>query len=1791
MWLSPRLRKSFRQPFASRRGQGFKTKPRRDQSPLLLERLEGRDLPSISAVGIPRPTFILHNAQPEAAPSGLGFTPDQLRTAYGINSISFQNSTVTGDGTGQTIAITDYYNQPNIVGDVNAFDQNVYLSAADKSSGTTLFTRFGGASSFLTVYDQNGNVINPSATTVPNAPKGGWGVEISLDVEWAHSIAPAAKIDLVECATSLFTGTVTAAGLPGVSAVSMSWSGAEASGESSLDGDFIHAGVTFLAATGDNGAPGGYPAYSPNVVAVGGTSLTLNADNTWAAETGWSGSGGGTSLYESEPAYQAGVQTTGFRTIPDVSMDADPNTGVVVYDSYDFGAGSPWVGVGGTSLATPCWAGLVAITNQGRALAGTALLNASSPTQALTLLYNLPSTDFHDNLGGSNGSSNAGITNPALYNTITGLGSPITNTLVPDLAAAGVITISPSTLPGGQVGVAYSQTITASQGVGDTTLTVTTLPPGLTSSPSPDQLVISGMPTTGGTYSFTVQATDTAGHSSSQNYTLKISTSVSGPLVVTSTSPLSSVTGSLPWAVAQADGDGNGQAVLIEFASGAGQPFASAQTITLQGTLALNNTTTGESITILGPAAGLTIQGGGSGSNFAVFSVAAGTTATLQGLTISNGFVSSSGGGINNAGTLTLNSDLVTGNSAIVFGGGIYSATGSTLTVTNTTVSHNNATATASQQGYGAGVFDWGTMTLSDDTFNNNTAGNVGGGVYNAGVTTVNNCTFVANTAVFGGGIGNQSSLTVQFSTISRNTAVSGGKGGGIANISNQTLQDSIVSGNTSSINPDVYGAITTDKGHNLFGTALRNKTFGTGDLFSNAPGLGNLANNGGPTQTVALQSGSPAIGKGATIAGITTDQRGQSRAATPDMGAYEFNVPAPAVTSVSPATGPAAGGTQVTISGTSLGSAAIVAVDFGPNNPATIVSDTGGTLVVIDPAGTGAVDITVTTAGGTSATSPLDVFTYTGSTNGTTTSVQSSQNPSVFGQSVSFTATVSPTSGSNTPSGTVTFMDGNNAVDTETLSGGTATYTTSALAVGSHSITVVYNGDANDSGSTSQALSETVNQAGTTTVLADTVTTVFGQNVTFTATVSVNSPGMGTPGSGTVTFFDGGSQIGTGSVSGGVATYSTSSLSVGSHTITASYGGDDVDFLASPTSGSVTQTVNQAATTTALAATVSSVFGQSVTFTATVSVDSPGAGTPDSGTVTFFDSGSEIGTGSVSGGAATYSTSSLSVGSHTITASYGGDGVDFLASPTSDSVTQTVNQAGTTTALAATVTTVFGQSVTFTATVSVNSPGAGTPGSGTVTFFDGGLQIGTGSVSGGVATYSTSSLAVGSHTITASYGGDGVDFLDSPTSGSVTQTVNQAGTTTALAATVTTVFGQSVMFTATVSVNSPGAGTPGSGTVTFFDAGKQIGTGTVSGGVATYLTSSLAVGSHTITASYGGDGVDFLASPASPAVTQVVGKDSSTTAIGSSANPSVNGQTVTITATVTANSPGSGIPSGTVTFKVNGTAQPATKLNAAGQAFFTFSPTVGTYNVTATYNGGPNFTFSNSSNLSQVVKKDGTTTALASSANPSVNGQTVTFTATVTANSPGSGTPQGTVTFKVNGTAQPVAQLNAAGQATFTFSPTVGSYTITASYNGGANFTISTSPALHQVVNKDAATVMLVSSLNPSTSGQAVTFTATVSAAAPGSGTPTGSVEFLDGTTVLGFRTLSAGQATFKTSTLSVGSHAITAKYEGDSLFNVQTSAVLNQTVNSAAVLEALLADLVLSPLDKKHVDAVFGS
>jgi len=291
-------------------------------------------------------------------------------------------------------------------------------------------------------------------------------------------------------------------------------------------------------------------------------------------------------------------------------------------------------------------------------------------------------------------------------------------------------------------------------------------------------------------------------------------------------------------------------------------------------------------------------------------------------------------------------------------------------------------------------------------------------------------------------------------------------------------------------------------------------------------------------------------------------------------------------------------------------------------------------------------------------------------------TTVSATPTSAVYGQAVSLQATVTGTSGGATPTGTVEFLNGTTSLGTQTLSSGVATLAVTSLPVATNSITAVYQGDTNYGSSTSTpAVTVTVAKASTTsTVTFSPSTPVFGQSVTLTATIAAVSPGVGTP-TGTVTFFNNGTtSLGTGTLnSSGVATLADSTLPVAANSITATYGGDT--NFSTITSTAVTVTVAKASTTATVTSSVSSPTPfEAVTLTATIAAVSPGAGTP-TGTVTFFDGTTSLGTGTLnSSGVATFAVSSVPVGSYSITAQYGGD-TNFTGS-TSTAVTAVVGTA-----------------------------------------------------------------------------------------------------------------------------------------------------------------------------------------------------------------------------------------------------------------------------------------------------------------------------------------------------------------------------------------------------------------------------------------------------------------------------------------------------------------------------------
>jgi len=363
---------------------------------------------NVVPLGHSRGGTVVNNASP--LPSSL--TPAQVQTAYGFNLVS-QN------GAGQTIAIVDAYDDPNLARDLITFDNQFKIGSNPNDT------------SFLSKINENGGSSLPAANA-------GWATEISLDVEWAHAMAPGANIVLVEASSTSFADLFTAVDTASSKAqvVSMSWGSNEFSGESYYDSHFAgHTGVVYIASSGDSDTSS-YPAASPYVLSVGGTSLyTTSTSGTYGSEKAWDYTGGGESLIpigrrghyvvgESEPGYQTSVQNTGVRITPDVAYNANPNTGFAVYDSLAYGGYSGWQQYGGTSAGAPQWAALVALVDQGRG-AGNAL---DGPTQLLPTLYTLSSSNFH-----SPTTDDSGTLHFNGYNTYTGLGSPVANVLIPNL--------------------------------------------------------------------------------------------------------------------------------------------------------------------------------------------------------------------------------------------------------------------------------------------------------------------------------------------------------------------------------------------------------------------------------------------------------------------------------------------------------------------------------------------------------------------------------------------------------------------------------------------------------------------------------------------------------------------------------------------------------------------------------------------------------------------------------------------------------------------------------------------------------------------------------------------------------------------------------------------------------------------------------------------------------------------------------------------------------------------------------------------------------------------------------------------------------------------------------------------------------------------------------------------------------------------------------------------------------------------------------------------------------------
>ena len=562
-----------------------------------------------------------------------------------------------------------------------------------------------------------------------------------------------------------------------------------------------------------------------------------------------------------------------------------------------------------------------------------------------------------------------------------------------------------------------------------------------------------------------------------------------------------------------------------------------------------------------------------------------------------------------------------------------------------------------------------------------------------------------------------------------------------------------------------------------------------------------------------------------------------------------------------------------------------------------TIDPTTGQASVTFSGLGVGPQTIKATYAGdqyynGSSRTSTTLI--NVGKATPTIAVISASPSSPTFGQAVSFTAQVTPVFG-GTPTGSVTFFDGTHNLGAYALNTSSEQAITSpaiaSLAAGSHTITAVYNGDNNFTSATSSTFLLQIAQGSTTATISPlTATATVGQSVTFTATVTAVAPAPGIP-QGTVTFIvDGANQTPSVTLNALGQAFFSARLSAGQHMITVVYNGS-ANFLASSQAPPATLTVTAGQTSTVVQSSINStVFGQPITLTATVNPVAPASGTP-TGSVSFYADGTTfLGSVSLPAGsnvATLTNVTSLTIGSHAITAQYSGD--SFFGSSTSPSINQSVTKDNSNTLLTSSANpAVFGQTVTLTATVSASAPGSGAP-TGTVTFDDGSTPLTGGSESysvvGGnlVATYTTTSLSLTSHSIVAAYSGD--TNFNSSNSTSLSQTVTKASTSAVVVSSAPanlSAYGQAVTFTATVAAVSPGVGTP-TGTVAFLDGATALqGTVvyTVIGGnlVASYTTSTLAVvtGGHSITVKYSGDN-NFLAT-ISPAITQTIVQTSTTT-------------------------------------------------------------------------------------------------------------------------------------------------------------------------------------------------------------------------------------------------------------------------------------------------------------------------
>jgi subtilase family serine protease len=450
-----------------------------------------------------------------------GLNPDQIWNAYGFSKLNcYVTSSMGWDyanlcGHGQVIAIVDAYNDPSIESDLATFDEHWGLPECTTANGC--FTK-----------------ITPSGIPNDNST---WALEESLDVEWAHAIAPGAKIVLVESQSNSFRNLIHSINYTeiktGAGQISISWGVPEFPNETSYDSYFAKSGISFFAPSG-NGASHLYPAASSYVVSVGGTTLDLAANGAVQSETAWGGSSSGPSFYEPEPSYQVvyNIESNGQREIPDVSYDADPRTGFSVYDSTSYDNQTGWFIVGGTSAGVSQWAAIAAIaSSQGAELSSYRFVTAGDLYTAATGTLHSSNYRYITQTGNNVNQETSG------YDFTTGLGSPTSNNLVSFLSPKPTVPSVPLDLVATQHNQKISLTWQAPSFAGGLPITKYNIYRGMTSG---GEMILNVVPSTnqsytdvwldnGATYYYYVTAINAVGesHGSNEAYAIPVGISSS----------------------------------------------------------------------------------------------------------------------------------------------------------------------------------------------------------------------------------------------------------------------------------------------------------------------------------------------------------------------------------------------------------------------------------------------------------------------------------------------------------------------------------------------------------------------------------------------------------------------------------------------------------------------------------------------------------------------------------------------------------------------------------------------------------------------------------------------------------------------------------------------------------------------------------------------------------------------------------------------------------------------------------------------------------------------------------------------------------------------------------------------------------------------------------------------------------------------------------------------------------------------------------------------------------------